>query len=188
MADKDRRSARGFLTRLPGLDVVGRRILDVHCHHDDLCLLLAEQGAREVVGVATCDLAEARANLRRAPPEVQDRIRLQRADSSAEWLQEAPYDLVISRGGLGGATGADAHVARLRAALAPEGTIVIEFSPRRRTAPRGDHHGLTLETFADVMARSRLHCTWYRVRRVTARAPILRMTVLSVWRQPLYDR
>jgi hypothetical protein len=162
MAAEHRRSARDFLKRLPDLDVSGRRILDVHRHHEDLCLLLAERGAREVVGVTTCDLAEA--------------------------TPAAPYDLVISRGGLGGATGADAHVARLRAALAPEGTIVIEFSPRWRTAPRADHHGLTLETFADVMARSRLHCTSYRVQRVAARAPILRTTVVSVWRQPLYDR
>jgi hypothetical protein len=162
MADRDKRSARGLLTRVPGLDVVGRRILDVHCHRDDLGQLLAERGAREVVGVPARDLPEATA--------------------------DGPYDLVISRGGLGGATGADAHVERLRAALAPEGTIVITFSPRRRTAPRAARHALTLETFADVMARSRLHCTWYRVQRVAARAPILRTTVVSVWRRPLDDR
>lgn len=162
MADRDERSARGWLTRVPGLEVAGRRVLDVHRHRDDLGQLLAEEGAREVVGVAACEIADATAN--------------------------GPYDLVISRAGMGGATGADAHVEQLRAALAPEGTIVITFSPRRRTAPRAGHHGLTLETFADVMARSRLHCTWYRVRRVAPRAPILRTTVVSVWRRPLYDR
>jgi len=162
MADREQHSARGWLTRAPGLEVAGRRILDVHRHRDDLGQLLAEQGAREVVGVAACDLAEATAN--------------------------GPYDLVISRAGLGGATGADAHVERLRAALAPEGTIVITFSPRRRAAPRDRHDGLTLETFADVMARSRLHCTWYRVQRVAARAPLLRTTVVSMWRRPLHDR
>jgi hypothetical protein len=161
MADEHRRSARGFLTRLPDLDVVGRRILDVRRHRDDLSLLLAERGAREVVSVAAL---------------------------AAEWPQEAPYDLVISRGGLGGATGADAHVGRLRAVLDPEGTIVIAFSPRRRIAPRAGDHRLTLGVFADVMARSRLHCTGYRVHRVSARAPILRTTVISLWRQPLYDR
>jgi len=162
MADGDARSARGFLTGLPDLDVAGRRVLDLHCHDGSLRLRLAERGAREVVSVATGELAEATA--------------------------EASYDVVISRGGLGGATGAGVHVARLRAALAPEGTIVIEFSPRRRIAPRAGRHQLTLETFADVMARSRLHCTSYRVRRVAARAPILRTTVVSMWRQPLYDR
>jgi hypothetical protein len=162
MADREQHSARGWLTRVPGLEVAGRRILDVHRHRDDLGQLLAERGAREVVGVAARDLAEATAN--------------------------GPYDLVISRAGLGGATGADAHVEQLRAALAPAGTIVITFSPRRRTARRAARHGLTLETFADVMARSRLHCTWYRVQRVAARAPLLRTTVVSVWRGPLYDR
>lgn len=162
MADPDTHSARGWLTRVPGLKVAGRRILDVHRHRDDLGQLLAEQGARQVVGVAACELADAMAG--------------------------GPYDLVISRAGLGGATGADAHVEHLRAALAPEGTIVITFSPRRRTGPRAGHHGLTLETFADVMARSRLHCTRYRVQRVAARAPILRTTVVSVWRRPLDDR
>jgi hypothetical protein len=162
MSDQVTRSAHGFLTRLPDLEVAGRRILDVHRHRDDLRRLLAEQGAREVVDLPACQLAEATA--------------------------EGPYDLVISREGLGGPNGADAHVGRLRAALAPEGTIVIAFSPRRHIAPRARDHGLTLRAFADVMARSRLHCTWYRVQRMSARVPILRATVVSVWRQPLYDR
>jgi hypothetical protein len=119
---------------------------------------MAEQGAREVVGVVTSDFDDATA--------------------------DAPYDLVISRGGLGGEAGADAHLARLSAALAPEGTLVIAFSPRGRIAARAGRHGLTLERFADVMARSRLHCTWYRVHRMPARAPILGTAVVSVWRQP----
>ena len=68
-------SARRFLTVLPSLEVSDKRILDLRCGGGEACLLLAQQGAREILGVDARDVSEARARLERADPQLQGRVR-----------------------------------------------------------------------------------------------------------------
>jgi ribosomal protein L11 methylase PrmA len=200
--------ARRFLTRLPGLEVSGKRILDLRCGEGDLCFLLAQQGAREILGVDARDVSEARTTLEQADPHLQDYVRFQQILPDTWRPERRRYDIVVSRGAFGCAAEVDAHVAQMEAALAPAGSIVIEFAPQRRAVAGIGREPMTLERFADVMARSRLHCTCYRTEvdhlglrsgrslvrgatRLALYAPIapayLRTTVLSVWRHPLYE-
>jgi cyclopropane fatty-acyl-phospholipid synthase-like methyltransferase len=199
-------SARRFLTLLPKLEVSDKRILDLRCAGGHACLLLAHQGARDVLGVDARDVSEARARLAQADPHVQGHVRFEQIRPDTWRPEDRRYDIVVSRGAFGCVAEVDAHVAQMEAALAPAGSIVIECAPRRRAVVMTGRETMTLERFADVMARSRLHCTWYRTEvdhrgcrpgrslvrgaiRLALHAPIapayLRTTVVSVWRHPL---
>ena len=201
-------SARRFLTRLPSIEVSDKRILDLCCGDGELCLLLAQQGAWEILGVDARDVSAARARLDQADPHLQDCVHFQQILPGSWRPEHRRYDIVVSRGAFGRVAEVDAHVAQMEAALAPAGSIVIEFAPQRRAVAGTGRETMTLERFADVMARSRLHCTWYRTEvdhpgpgparslvrgamRLALHAPIapayLRTTVLSVWRHPLYE-
>lgn len=200
-------SARRFLARLPAFEFFDKRVLDLRCGGGCTCLVLAQQGAREILGVDARDVSGARARLEQADPHLQGCVRFQQVLPDSWRPEDRRYDIVVSRGAFGRVAEVEAHVEQMKAALAPAGAIVIEFAPQRRAVAGMPRETMTLERFAGVMARSRLHCTWYRTEvdhlglrpgrslvrgaiRLVLHAPIapayLRTTVLSVWRHPLY--
>ncbi len=201
-------SARRFVARLAALGVSDGRVLDLRCGAGATCLLLGQRGGREILGVDPRDVSAAQAALAQAEPDLRRRVRFEQVNPDAWEPERGRYDLVLLRGGWHGYVEAERRLTQARAALAPAGSVVIEFSPQRRGAAGTERERMSLESFADLMARSRLHCTWYRAEighgrpgsggsvlrdlvRVVLVLPIpsahLPTTVLSAWRHPLYD-
>jgi glycosyltransferase involved in cell wall biosynthesis len=158
-----------FLARLPGrLQTPAGPVLDLRCGAGDTCLALAGRGDDEVLGVDTRDIAPARRRLDQADPAVRHRVRFEQVDAETWMPQARAYDLVVLRDDF-------THTpARLldwaRTAVSPSGSVAVEFAPG----------AVTVEEFADAMARSRLHCTDYDGGR--QHGPIV-----SVWARPLYE-
>jgi SAM-dependent methyltransferase len=161
---------RRFAARLPPplQALTGRSVLNLRCGEGETALLMAELGAGEVLGVDTCDMTRARLNRQRADPALGARVRFERVDG-ATWRPPAgAYDLIVLRDDFTGEL--DQLLDWARRAAAPGGSVAIEFCPGR----------VTLTEFADAMARSRLHCTWYR-------ASGRHGPIVSVWTRPLYE-
>lgn len=138
-------SAERFFKRLPGwVDPRGKRTLDVGSGGGHLCILMAQRGARQVVGV---DLSEeglkvATATLRKAGAELPVEFRAYGGDLGE--LGDERFDMVVSKdsfehyGAYPGTPDADRMVRDMANLLVDDGILVIGFGPLWKS-PLGGH-------------------------------------------------
>jgi SAM-dependent methyltransferase len=138
-------SAERFFRRLPEwLDLTGKRVLDVGCGRGELCILMAQLDAAEVVGVELSEQGAelARATLRRADGDLPVEFRSYGGDLHE--LGAERFDAVVSKdsfehyGAYPGSPTADEMVRDMASLLVDGGLLVIGFGPLWK-APYGGH-------------------------------------------------
>jgi SAM-dependent methyltransferase len=96
-------------------------------------------GARRVLGADVQGVDEEQQRLEREYPELLDVVEFRQIAERADFGEEK-YDLVLSKNTFEHVADPDAYVRTMRSAVAPEGKIVIGFSPLWKS-PWGGHIG-----------------------------------------------
>lgn len=120
-----------------GLEVQGKRVLDLGCGHGSLCMRLAARGAREVVGF---DLDAARITFAerlraRRPPEQRAHLRF---TASADAIGSGTFGVIVSKDTLEHVASPQEYLRDVAARLDPGGRFYAGFSPLWNS-PFGGH-------------------------------------------------
>jgi 2-polyprenyl-3-methyl-5-hydroxy-6-metoxy-1,4-benzoquinol methylase len=136
-------SSRRFFARLPeSFDLRGKRVLDVGCGSGDLCIAMAQLGARAVVGVEVTEPRYAWATLHNTDPDLP--VEFFGSGGDLKSLDLEPFDVVVSKdsfehyGAQPGSPAAAEMVRDMAHLLVPGGLLVIGFGPTWK-APFGGH-------------------------------------------------
>jgi len=127
-----------FLARVPPFSVEGRSVLDVGCGHGVTCLRLAQRGARRVLGIDIQDVTRAERLRDERFPEVADVVEFRQVPPGGDRVGDERFDVVVSQDTFEHVADPEAHVAEMRAALAPGGRLVIGFGALWKS-PFGGH-------------------------------------------------
>lgn len=132
-------STRRFLRRLPAdLDVRGRSVLDLGCGLGETCIVLAQQGARRVLGVDIGNVDANRSILRERYPQLEAIVEFRGVGIEAGRLGDERFDIVLSKDTFEHVGDPEGYVEEMKAALAPGGLVVIGFGPLWKS-PFGGH-------------------------------------------------
>lgn len=142
----------------------GRRVLDAGCGLAYGSAMLAEAGAREVVGV---DRAES--VLEAARPRVGDSVRLQAADLLELPFDDGEFQLVACFEAIEHVEDPLAVLDELRRVLAPDGLLAISSPNRNRSQGNNPHHRHEFEP--DELERE-LSSRWSQVRMLRQHAVV----------------
>jgi SAM-dependent methyltransferase len=128
-----------FFERLPQwLQFEGSSVLDYGCGGGHTCVLLAQRGARRVLGVDIDEVADfAERQLRERYPELADRVEV-RDISSPEDIGDEQFDFVLSKNTFEHVEDPDRYVADMASHLGPGGLLVIGFGGLWKS-PYGGH-------------------------------------------------
>jgi 2-polyprenyl-3-methyl-5-hydroxy-6-metoxy-1,4-benzoquinol methylase len=136
-------SSRRFFDRLPEwFDLRGKRVLDVGCGSGAFCIAMAQQGARDVVGVEINEPLIARATLRKVDPDL--RVEFLSSGGDLKTMGLEPFDAIVSKdsfehyGAMPSSPDAAEMVDDMANLLVDDGVLVIGFGPTWK-APFGGH-------------------------------------------------
>ena len=120
-----------------GLQVIGKKVLDMGCGHGGSCIYFASHGAKEVVGmdVDTGYIDFARSKLREGYPGLLDRVKFM---TNLDELREGTYDVIISKDTMEHVKSPDEYLRAAAALLRPGGRIYAGFAPLWNS-PFGGH-------------------------------------------------
>lgn len=117
--------------------MAGRSVLDYGCGGAATCVWAARHGARRVLGVDIGNLDHVRELLQTMPGHIADVIELRQIASPAE-IGDEHFDVVISKNTFEHVSDPAEYVAGMREHVAPDGRILIGFSPLWKS-PLGGH-------------------------------------------------
>lgn len=127
-----------FFARLPqNLSFEGKAVLDYGCGGGHTCILLAQRGARHVLGVDTGKVELAEQQLSERYPELAGRVEFRQISSAAD-IGDEQFDLVLSKNTFEHVEDPDLYVADMASHLAPDGQLVIGFGGLWKS-PYGGH-------------------------------------------------
>jgi 2-polyprenyl-3-methyl-5-hydroxy-6-metoxy-1,4-benzoquinol methylase len=140
-----------FLARLPAdLSFEGRSVLDYGCGTGQTCVIVAQRGARRVLGVDLQEVDFARSQLEGRYSELADRVEFRQIASAAD-IGEERFDLVLSKNTMEHVADPEGYVSDMAGLLAPGGQLVIGFNPLWKS-PYGAHiHFMTKVPWAHLM-------------------------------------
>jgi len=128
-----------FWTRLKGNpSFKGKTILDVGCGHGALCVDMASQGAKKVVGIDISNhrINFANSNIIQNYPELQSIIEFKCCDIFT--LPKYKFDIIVSEDAFEHIIKPDKCLCEMKVRLKVNGKIYIGFSPLYNS-PYGDH-------------------------------------------------
>jgi 2-polyprenyl-3-methyl-5-hydroxy-6-metoxy-1,4-benzoquinol methylase len=119
------------------LDVEGKRVLDLGCGHGALSLLMAQDGASEVLGIDLDDdrIDYANRNVAARYPQYAHNLRFEAIDIAK---LEGQYDVIISKDSFEHIDDLENVLGHIYRLLAPGGVLAAGFSPLYYS-PFGDH-------------------------------------------------
>jgi SAM-dependent methyltransferase len=127
-----------FFERLPAdLSFEGRSVLDYGCGGGHTCVLLAQRGARRVLGVDTEGVEFAQQQVADRYPDLAGRVQF-RTISTADDIGEDTFDVVLSKNAFEHVDDPARYVADMTSRLAPDGKLVIGFGGLWKS-PYGGH-------------------------------------------------
>ncbi|MEA2459222.1 MAG: hypothetical protein QOC95_2194, partial [Thermoleophilaceae bacterium] len=139
-----------FFQRLPDLRVEGRSVLDYGCGGGHTCVLMAQRGARRVLGVDREPVDFADSQVEELYPELADRIDV-RQISAASDIGDELFDLVLSKNTFEHVDDPDRYVAEMVSLLAPGGQLVIGFGALWKSPYGGHLQHMTKVPWAHLM-------------------------------------
>jgi SAM-dependent methyltransferase len=132
-----------FFERLPAdLSFDDRSVLDYGCGAGHTCVLMAERGARRVLGVDIQGVSLATSQVRKHYPELADRIEFH-SIGSADDIGDERFDVVLSKNSFEHVEDPERYVADMTRLLAPGGQLVIGFGAPWKSPYGGHVHFMT---------------------------------------------
>jgi SAM-dependent methyltransferase len=126
-----------FFDRMPDLSFEGKSVLDYGCGGGHTCVVLAQRGARRVLGVDLQGVSLATRQLRNHYPELADRVEF-RQIASADDIGDERFDIVLSKNSFEHVGDPRRYVADMTRLLAPGGVLAIGFGGLWKS-PYGGH-------------------------------------------------
>jgi SAM-dependent methyltransferase len=126
-----------FFDRMPDLSFEGKSVLDYGCGGGHTCVVLAQRGARRVLGVDLQGVSLATRQLRNHYPELADRVEF-RQIASADDIGDERFDIVLSKNSFEHVGDPQRYVADMTRLLAPGGVLAIGFGGLWKS-PYGGH-------------------------------------------------
>ncbi len=120
-----------------GLQVAGKKVLDMGCGLGSSCVTFASNGAKEAVGmdVNSGSIDFARRKLRESYPDLLERVRFV---ADLDELEKGTFDIVISKDTMEHVESPDEYLRAASALLRPGGRIYAGFAPLWNS-PFGGH-------------------------------------------------
>jgi SAM-dependent methyltransferase len=115
-----------FFARVPALEFEGRSVLDYGCGAGHTSVLLAQRGARRVLGVDINGVELARKVTDERFPELAGRVEF-RQITGAEDIGDERFDVVVSKGTMEHVAEPERYIQDMASLLAPDGDLVIGF-------------------------------------------------------------